>query len=350
MDFNRLLNIPMQHFTKSVPLINSFGPMFPALQDDILAELLEIKPEERVLDIGGGAHPFRRADTVTEPFLHQSSHRSGQSVVDHVRYVECFAEQLPFDDQSFDFAIARQVFEHVNSPGDACKEMMRVSRRGFIETPQKNFELLLGPNPSHNWFVTLQDGVLLFERRMFIRHPFRHISFSAVPSSSEGQLLQHLEFKNVTNVQFYWEHQIRYDVIDSEDGFDYRNQEHAAQTHLDTALCSLLHRGIFLEAREHDAREAVRLKPGWALARNTLGILLWKQRKRVQAIEQFETANALEPREEYRHNALIDPLGEVEPILVDFEDTLEMDERFYERFSRKGCFQIADYLYGPHVK
>ena len=48
-----------------VPLYNYAGPNFPGLFDEFLIDILEIFPYEKVLDIGGGHNPFKRAGTST---------------------------------------------------------------------------------------------------------------------------------------------------------------------------------------------------------------------------------------------------------------------------------------------
>lgn len=345
--FKQILNINCGHYIKSIPLHNSFGNVFPVLQDDLLSKICNIGTSDLVLDIGGGSNPFVRANIVTEPHLTKSMHRSGLPVNPYIKYIECFAESLPFDSNSFDFAIARQVFEHVDNPSLACKEMMRVAKRGFIETPQKNYELLFGPNPSHNWFVHIKDNTLVFERRMFIRHPLRHLGLGTVPSSPEGQVLLHWELKNLTNVQFYWEQSFPYEVKDNPSGFNYNNPDHAAEAHLDVAICGLLQGGYYLPHRENDARQAILLKPDWALAHNTLGIILWKQHKLAEALSEFKLAAALDDNLDYQFNAqLQDP--HAEPRLVDFNYTLPMDEAFYSRYSSSCAFHTINLLTAPH--
>lgn len=348
IDFNRLLYIEMGSYQRPIPLTNSFGVVFPVLADDILAGMFSLKGSDQILDIGGGSNPFSKATVVTEPYLEMNTHRSGVDIKSGVDYVECFAEEMPFADKQFDFAIARQVFEHVTSPKAACDEMIRVSKRGFIETPQKNYELLCGPNPSHNWFVSVVNNKLIFERRMFVRHPLRHLGLSAVPSSPEGQFLLHWELKNLTNVQFYWEDEFEYEVVDSEAGFDYSNPDHAAEAHLDVAICSLLQGGYYLWQRESDARVAVRLRPDWALAHNTLGIILWKQGKTQEALSEFTLAAQLEKRDEYKYNAGLED-SRLNPALVDFEYALAMDEKFFSNYGTCCSFNIPDYLQKLHV-
>lgn len=335
--------------TRLVSLANSFGKVYPSQASELLAGILNISPDDRVLDIGGGADPFTGASVVVEPYLDNASHRSGKNVLPGVDYVQSFAESLPFGDKAFDVAISRQVFEHVNSPGDACREMMRVAKRGFIETPSKIYDLLSGPNPSHQWFVSKAEDMLFFERRMFVRHPLKHLGLSSIPSSSEGQVIIHWEYRNLSSVQFYWEGSFDYRVVDSAEGFDYSNPLHASEAHLDVAICSLLHGGHYLANREYDAREALRLRPAWDLAHNTLGVILWKQGRFEEAIREFTLAAEIEPRDQYLYNLRLDP-GRGEPLVVDFDYTLPEDEKFFSRHTKSGVFNTVEYLYGRHCK
>jgi SAM-dependent methyltransferase len=331
MDFTTILQIELNHRCRPMPLMNSFGRVIPALLDEVLVELFHIKSGEKVLDVGGGAHPFQRADVVTEPYLNYPAHRSGIKVAANVQYRECFAEDLPFNDKEFDFVVARQVLEHVNDPAAACRELIRVGKRGFVETPQRNYELLLGPNPSHQWLVSLSNDALYFERRQFIRHPFRHLGLSIVPSSPEGQFLLHYEFKNLTNVQLYWEDNFEFQVMEHQPGFDYQNPDHAAEAHLDSALCSLFFPGSPLAHRESDAREALRYRPEWALAHNTLGVVLWRQGRYEEARAAFWKAAELESDcAAYQINSKLTP--DAQPLIVNFSDTLPLDRQFFEEY------------------
>lgn len=347
LNFNQVLIYDFGWYKRSVPLTNSFGVVYPVLDDDILSAILGINDADRVLDVGGGSNPFLKATIVTEPNLINNAHRSGLSIKAGVDYVQCTAENLPFTDKYFDFAISRQVFEHVRSPKDACEEIMRVARRGFIEAPQKNYELMFGPNPSHNWFVSVVDNVLIFERRMFVRHPLRHPGMSAGPSSQEGQFILHRELKNLTNVQFYWEDSFEYEVIDSPAGFDYANPEHAAEAHLDVAICGLLQGGFYLASRESDAREAIRLRPNWAIAHNTLGIILWRQGKTKEALSEFSISERLDDCDEYKYNSSLTD-GKLKPILVDFDYSIAIDEAFFSKYINRCSFNTSNYLNNPH--
>lgn len=345
MDFNSTVIFNFGNYRREIPLTNDFGPLYPRFSEELLAAILKIKPAEKVIDIGGGDNPFPRADVVVEPYPHDSSHRSGTAALPGITYVQAFAEHLPFKDREFDVAISRQVLEHVQSPAAACREMIRTAKRGYIETPHKIYDIILGPNPSHNWFITLENNKLVFERRRFVRHPFRHPGLAAAPSSAAAQFLLHYEFANLINVQFYWEDKFDFEIIDHAEGFDYSNPVHAAEAHLDMAVCSLLHGGHFLPAREYDAREALRLRPDWALAHNTLGVILWKQKKTAEAKKEFQLAAKIEPRAEFVHNSGLHKPSE-EPVIVDFDYRLPIDEKFFSRYAGASSINIFDLLYG----
>jgi ubiquinone/menaquinone biosynthesis C-methylase UbiE len=52
-------------------------------------------------------------------------------------------QRLPFRDQVWDFTFCSHVLEHVEQPGEACRELMRVSRQGYIEVPTRLSDVML---------------------------------------------------------------------------------------------------------------------------------------------------------------------------------------------------------------
>jgi SAM-dependent methyltransferase len=51
---------------------------------------------------------------------------------------------LPYEDNSFDFVYSRHVLEYLQNPDFAFKEIIRVSKNGFIETPSPLIECTNG--------------------------------------------------------------------------------------------------------------------------------------------------------------------------------------------------------------
>jgi len=127
---------------------------------------LEIKAEWQVLDIGSGHNPHPRADVLVDKEVGESIHRSGKLArIDKRRhFIVAEACSLPFKDKAFDYVLALHIAEHMDNPKAFCRELMRVSKQGYIETPGKLCERLLG-EPFHKHFVYKNGSVLVFERK-----------------------------------------------------------------------------------------------------------------------------------------------------------------------------------------
>jgi len=117
-----------------------------------------------VLDIGSGHNPHPRANILADKFLGSTPHRMGEVIQrDRRPFVIADALMLPFKDRAFDYVFALHIAEHIESPERFCQELMRVGKRGFIETPSKLAEMLLREPVIHHWVVSNQDNVLVFQ-------------------------------------------------------------------------------------------------------------------------------------------------------------------------------------------
>jgi SAM-dependent methyltransferase len=213
---------------------NFSGINYPADNHDILVEMFSINEKEVVLDAGGGHMPFSRADFIVEKNLLKSGHRDGKQVPSDKlgKYIAADITCLPFKDKSFDFIFCSHVLEHVDDPAAACGELMRVGKRGYIETPRKWTEFYAG-HPSHRWLVDLIEGKLYFEKRRFINSPFMNFMLPQVwknPKLYESALTN---FRNITCVQLYWEERFEFavDTKTGEEDFDYEDPDQAAYSH-----------------------------------------------------------------------------------------------------------------------
>ena len=117
-----------------------------------------------VLDVGSGDKPHWRADVLLDRYVDDDhgGQRSGASAarVDRPMFA-ANAENMPFADQTFDYVICSHVLEHVEHPDAVIAEMVRVAKAGYIEVPEAASAKIVD-FPSHLWWVTLDNGVLVF--------------------------------------------------------------------------------------------------------------------------------------------------------------------------------------------
>jgi len=155
----------------------------------------------RVLEVGPGDIPFSKAT----------------DFVDHdpqdERYVVCDIqdEPLPYADKSFDFVYCRHVVEDLTHPFLVLREMSRVGKAGYIETPSPLAETARGVDGgsppwrgyhNHNWFVWSYDGILNFMRKapMLEYIPFNE---DAIETTLKNNPLG-------WNTYFLWSDEIKY--------------------------------------------------------------------------------------------------------------------------------------------
>jgi len=102
----------------------------------------DIQPGDQVLDIGSGGYPFPYATILTDRFLEKSPYRFESLVRDNKSFLLSDIHALPFRDKGCDFVYCAHVLEVVENPLRACAEIMRVGKRGFIETPTAGKDML----------------------------------------------------------------------------------------------------------------------------------------------------------------------------------------------------------------
>jgi SAM-dependent methyltransferase/uncharacterized protein YbaR (Trm112 family) len=107
---------------------------------------IQIERNGVVLDIGSGHNPFIRADVLCDKYVDTHKHRSSKGLLKRNGRPLIIGDacNLPFKDSSFDFVICRHVLEHVEDPEALLRELKRVGKKGYIETPSPFSELIHG--------------------------------------------------------------------------------------------------------------------------------------------------------------------------------------------------------------
>lgn len=124
--------------------------MLPGSQERILARLAD---DDVVLDVGGWAKPFWRADWVLDiqPYetrgLYGEAQNPAKERFGAATWVVadiCGPAPWPFHDGQFDFAICSHTLEDIRDPVFVCSELQRVAKAGYIEVPSRLMEQSLG--------------------------------------------------------------------------------------------------------------------------------------------------------------------------------------------------------------
>ena len=171
----------------------------------------DIQPGDQVLDIGSGGYPFPYATVLTDRFLEKSPYRFESFVRDNKPFLLSDIHELPFRDKGFDFVYCAHVLEVVENPLRACAEIMRVGKRGFIETPTAGKDMLFA------WARNLQKWhvVDIGRNLCFFEYSERQLDGIGSPiwrdriRSEWCNPFQEIFYKNqdIFNVMFTWENQ-----------------------------------------------------------------------------------------------------------------------------------------------
>jgi hypothetical protein len=167
-----------------------------------------LAPGQKALDIGSGGEPFPYATFLLERHLNPTQHRYCDVVTNGKPLMVADIENLPFSDNCIDFIYCSHVLEHIDFPIKACEEIMRVGRRGYIETPTFGKDALFSwAKNMHKWYLVAVKNTLCFfeysERQLggIQSSAWRDIIFS-----KWHHPLQEAFFKNpeIFNVMFHW--------------------------------------------------------------------------------------------------------------------------------------------------
>lgn len=188
--------------------------MFEENADEILRRLDD---KAIVLDIGGWARPFNRANYVidAEPYETRGFYSDPKKASERGWYAPvqggvrewfnrstwiqrdiCDKSPFPFKDKEIDFVICSHTLEDVRDPLWVCSEMIRVAKRGYIEVPSRLAESSRGIMPNqvgwshHRWLVEIAGDQICFTMKYHMIHS--HWRFS-LPANKFHRLPERLQ-------------------------------------------------------------------------------------------------------------------------------------------------------------
>ena len=166
-----------------------------------IENLLSQKKDWKILDIGCGYSANNHATTICDV-------QDLSSFYKNKNFVILKNNDLPFDDNQFDFVISSHVMEHVKDLKYFIKEIERVSKRGYIELPTKLEDNLVFENKKeHLWQMDFDDvnHKLLISKKIQFLEPV--LTVSTIQKMRKY-------FKSSVVLELLWENKIEYEFIE----------------------------------------------------------------------------------------------------------------------------------------
>jgi SAM-dependent methyltransferase len=178
---------------------------------------LPIKRGDLVLDVGSGSNPHPAADVLLERYL-DPKHRYTRMVVDRPT-VLADACKMPFRDKAFDFVIAFHVLEHIPDPDAFLKELQRVGKAGYIETPNAIFERLIPYDVHLLEIMNINHKLLINKKSSAKPDPFLN-ELDLIKHSAKWHRFFYSNPK-LFHVRYFWNDEIDFEVLNPEVSSDW---------------------------------------------------------------------------------------------------------------------------------
>tara|TARA_S200000501_G_scaffold4229_1_gene3669 strand:+ start:456 stop:1058 length:603 start_codon:yes stop_codon:yes gene_type:complete len=166
-----------------------------------IENLLSTKKDWKILDIGCGYSANNYATTICDVQDLSNFYKDRNFVI-------LENNDLPFDDNHFDFVISSHVMEHVKDLEHFIKEIQRVSKKGYIELPTKLEDNLVFENKKeHLWQMDFDDvnHKLLISKKIQFLEPV--LTVSTIQKMREY-------FRSSLILELFWESKIEYEFIE----------------------------------------------------------------------------------------------------------------------------------------
>jgi len=114
-----------------------------------------------ILDLGSGHHPVPHATILADFFPDDTVHRASAIIEDRPLII-CSVDRVPILPKKIDFVICSHIVEHVDSPIRAGRELGRIAKAGYIETPAYGKDIIVGTGNMHKWQIVEFEGAMYF--------------------------------------------------------------------------------------------------------------------------------------------------------------------------------------------
>ena len=183
-----------------------------------------VNKNDLVIEIGSGGNPYYRSNILCDADHRNEDHF--QKLVTDRPLVLGYGENLPFQDNTFDFAIASYVFEHSTNPELFLKEIQRVAKRGFIEVPD-GFRERFTNVPHHFLEISNINDVLHIRKK---QGPINDIGINELLDDYKRDLINDFTARHPFEFQirYYWDKDnggIKYKILNPDYKIDWLEPE-----------------------------------------------------------------------------------------------------------------------------
>lgn len=175
---------------------------------------MNIKPTDLVLEIGSGDKPKTRSDVLCDMLPDDDTQRGGIITLDRP-FIAADGQYLPFADKAFDYIICCHVLEHAEDPKLFISELVRVGKRGYIESPTEVGERLYGWS-YHKWLINLDPSGKIILKRKTGESNFGQL-FHYLFSNDRDYARFHKRNHSLFLIQYEWAGEIDYEISDDYD-------------------------------------------------------------------------------------------------------------------------------------
>jgi hypothetical protein len=185
-----------------------------------------LKPADVVLDIGGWAHPFNRANYIMDAEPHETRGYYNQTfaknspippiggTLEHftkdswIQRDICEKTPFPFRDKELDYVICSHTLEDIRDPLWVCAEMIRIAKRGYIEVPSRLCESCRGAEigivglSHHRWLIDINGSSIRFLMKLHSIHG--HWKYS-LPAKCRRRLTEEQKVQSL-----FWEGEFKF--------------------------------------------------------------------------------------------------------------------------------------------
>lgn len=181
-----------------------------------------IKPNDKVLEIGPGSSPFPKSDVYLEKYFNDEEsyeQRGLQNSIEYKKQIHYYkGVKFPFRDKEFDYVICSHVLEHI-PPKDIkliIKEIERVANRGYIEVPSLFYEFLFNFHV-HKWLINYKNNKMyLLDKSNIIFSQIQDVFYLMLKYGGKKRKITLInDFIELFIIGFEWDHKIDYKIVNS---------------------------------------------------------------------------------------------------------------------------------------